>query len=73
MIADHDHAVAREKLGAFAVGREEGALVALQALRSMDGHAFARDQLGQCVDLALDARGPFGIDVDQAAAGMLRG
>jgi hypothetical protein len=28
----------------------------------MDGDAFARDQLGQRVDLALDALGPFAIE-----------
>ena len=68
MIADHDHAVAREELGALAVGREEGALLAFEPLRAVDGHAFARHQLGQRLDLALDALGPFGIDVDQAPA-----
>ena len=73
MVADDDHAVARKKLGAFAVGREEGALLALQALRAMNRHAFAGHQFGQRVDLPLDARGPFGIDVDQAPAGVLRG
>ena len=68
MIADHDHAVAGKELGALAVGRQEGALLALEALRAMDGHAFARHQLGQRVDLAFDALGPFGIDIDQAPA-----
>ena len=68
MIADHDHAVAGKELGAFAVGRQEGALLAFESLRAMDGHAFARHQLGQRLDLALDALGPFGVDVDQAPA-----
>ena len=44
-----------------------------QALGPVDGDAFARHQLGQRIDLALDALGPFGIDIDQAPAGMLRG
>jgi hypothetical protein len=34
-------------------------------LRTLDGHAFARHQLGQRIDLPLDALGPFAIDVDQ--------
>ena len=71
MVADHDHAVAREELGAFAVGRQECPLLAAQALGPVDGHAFARHQLGQGVDLAFDAPGKVGIDVDQAAACVL--
>ena len=70
MIADHDHAVAGKELGAFAVGRQERALLAFESLRAVDGHALARHQLGQRIDLALDALGPFGVDVDQTPAGV---
>src|SRR5580704_2367587 len=40
-------------------------------LGAVDGDAFARHQLGQRVDLTLDAFCPFGVDVDQSPAGML--
>ena len=39
-------AVAREKLGAFTVGRHEGSFFALQPLGTMDGDALARHQFG---------------------------
>jgi hypothetical protein len=68
VIADHDHAVAGEELGAFAVGRQERALRSFEPLRAVDGDALARHQFGQRVDLTLDAFGPFGIDVDQTSA-----
>ncbi len=42
----------------------------MQPLRAMDGDALAGHELGQRVDLALDAMRPFGIDVDQALAGV---
>ncbi len=71
MIGDHDHAVTGEELGALAVGRQEGALVAFESLRAVHGHALARHPVGQRIDLALDASGPLGVDVDQAAAGMV--
>jgi hypothetical protein len=70
VIGDRDHAVSREQLRAFAVRRHEAAFLVLQALRAMHGHAFARDQLGQCIDLALDPPRLLGIDVDQATPGM---
>ena len=53
------------------MGGKERALVAFQALRSVHDNALPGDQLGQCVGLAFDARGPLGIYVDQAAAGVL--
>src|SRR5256885_15139550 len=60
-----------EELRAFAMRRDEGALLALQSLRAVHRHALARHQLGQGLDLALDPPGPLGIDVDHAPAGML--
>src|SRR5256885_13384102 len=60
-----------EELRAFAMRRDEGALLALQSFRAVHRHAFARHQLGQGLDLALDPPGPLGIDVEQAPAGML--
>ena len=71
MVADDDHAVAREELGAFAVGGHEGPFLALQSFGAVNRHAFPGDQFGERVDLLLDASGPLGVDVDQAAAGML--
>jgi hypothetical protein len=65
VIAHHDQAVAREELGAFAVGRQERPLITGQSLRTVDVHTLARHQLGQRVDLSFDAVGPFAIDVDQ--------
>ena len=73
MIANHDHAVTGKELRAFAVGRQERALLAFESLRAMDGHAFACDQLGQRIYLAFDAPGPFGIDIDQALCPCGRG
>ena len=43
-----------------------------QSLRAVDGHAFARHQLGERVDLPLDALGPFAIDVDQTPSACWR-
>ena len=71
MIGNHNHAVAGKKLRAFAIGRQEGALIAAEPLRAVDCHALPRQQLGQCVDLSLDAQCPVGIDVDQPPAGVL--
>jgi len=71
VVADHDHAVAGEKLGALAIGREESTFLAFKSLWAMHSHALARDQFGQRFDLALDPVSAFGIDVDQAMAGML--
>ena len=70
MLADDDHAVAREELGTFAVGGEEGAFHALETLRPVDRHTFARNEFGQRVGLSFDLRGQFGIDIDQSLARM---
>ena len=40
-------------------------LDAFEPLRTVDGHTFARHQLGQRVGLALDTISPFAIDIDQ--------
>ena len=72
MIADHDHAVAGEELGALAVGRQEGALLAFKSLRAVDGHAFARAPVRPALRPGARSRwARSAIDVDQALAGML--
>ena len=70
MVGDGDHGVAGEQLRAFAARRHKGALLVLQALGAVHRDALARHQLGQRLDLALDASRQLGIDIDQAAAGM---
>ena len=70
MVADHDHGISRIELRAFAVGRHEGALLAVEALGAIHHHALALDQFGQSLHLALDSLGPLRIDVDQTPAGV---
>ena len=51
MLADDDHAVSRKELRPFAVRGKEGALVALQTLRTMNRDPLAGHAFGQRIDL----------------------
>ena len=70
MVADDDHAIAREELRAVAVRREECPMDSGKALGSMDGDALPGNELGKRIDLPFHGLGPLRFEIDEPAAGV---